>query len=135
MAQPANQGDPDTPNPNHRPASPAKRSASAMEGSELAQDDAPPPYDASPQQNGTPSVEEQIAHIQALLNLPLEDGSTWFVVAAKWFNRVMARAPGADQKNYDADMVQGEVGKIDNSSVVAPGKCTQTHTVITSGHG
>lgn len=97
--------------------------------------DAPPSYDTH-QQDASPSValgiDEQVAHIQSLLNTPLEDGAKGFIVASKWFNRVMARTEGANKKDFDAQMLQGEIGKIDNSSIVAPGKCI---TAMISGCG
>ena len=114
-----------------------------MEGIESAQDnttmsapsDAPPSYDAHQQDaspTATPGIDEQVAHIQSLLNTPLEDGSKGFIVASKWFNRVVARTESANKKDYDAGMLQGEIGKIDNSSIVALGKCI---AATTSGYG
>ena len=134
MSHSTGQEDADAPNPTHRPASPAKRSAAIMEGIDPAQDsvtsnahtDAPPLYHADQQPTdppATPSIEEQVTHIQNLLNTPVEDGSKGFIVASRWFNRVVARTEGANQKDFDADMLQGEIGKVDNSSVVAPGRC------------
>lgn len=111
------------PNPTQRPASPAKRSAATMEGVEPAQDgtqDAPPPYE--PQDSRPLSIEEQIAHIQSLLLAPINDGDKGYAVAVKWFSRVMARASGANQKDFEADALEGDIGKIDNSSLVAPGE-------------
>jgi ubiquitin carboxyl-terminal hydrolase 4/11/15 len=138
------QEDADAPNPTQRPASPAKRSAAIMEGIDPApaqQDttsnpptDGPPSYGAHQQDSdppATPTIEEQVTHIQSLLNTPVEDGSKGFIVASRWFNRVVARTEGADQKNFDADMLQGEIGKVDNSSVVAPGRSI---TVSTPGY-
>ncbi|KAI5195426.1 cysteine proteinase [Aureobasidium subglaciale] len=133
MSHPNGHRDMDSPNPPQRPASPAKRSAATMEGIESSQHDSaqpnvptddPPPYDAHQEDalaSTIPSVEEQVAHIQSLLNTPVEDGSTGFIVASKWFNRVVAKTADANQKNFDSDMLEGEVGKIDNSSLVAPG--------------
>jgi ubiquitin carboxyl-terminal hydrolase 4/11/15 len=144
MAPSTIQEDADAPNPTQRPASPAKRSAAIMEGIDSApaqQDitsnsptDGPPSYDTHQQDAGlpaTPTIEDQVTHIQSLLNTPVEDGSKGFIVASRWFNRVVARTEGADQKNFDADMSQGEIGKVDNSSVVAPGRYTP---LATSGH-
>ena len=135
MSHSSAQGDTDAPNPTQRPASPAKRSAATMEGIESAADpvtsnesqQAPPSYDAHQQDASpsiTPSFEEQVTRIQAMLNVPVEDGSKVFIVAAKWFHRVMARTADADQKVFDPEMLEGEVGNIDNSSLVAPGKCS-----------
>ncbi|THW50481.1 cysteine proteinase, partial [Aureobasidium pullulans] len=132
MSHSSAQGDTDAPNPTQRPASPAKRSAATMEGIESAADpvtsnesqQAPPSYDAHQQDASpsiTPSFEEQVTRIQAMLNVPVEDGSKVFIVAAKWFHRVMARTADADQKVFDPEMLEGEVGNIDNSSLVAPG--------------
>ncbi|KAH0173927.1 UCH-domain-containing protein, partial [Aureobasidium melanogenum] len=128
MSHSTNQGDADAPLPTQRPASPAKRSAATMEGIDNntlnAPSDAPPSYDAYQQDASssvTPSIDEQVAHIQSLLNTPLEDGSKGYIVASKWFNRVVARTEGANKKDFDAEMLQGEIGKIDNSSVVPLG--------------
>lgn len=100
-----------------------------------APSDAPPSYEAH-QQDASPSValgiDEQVAHIQSLLNTPLEDGAKGFIVASKWFNRVVARTEGANKKDFDAEMLQGEIGKIDNSSIVVPGKCI---AATASGYG
>jgi ubiquitin carboxyl-terminal hydrolase 4/11/15 len=100
-----------------------------------ATSDAPPSYDAHQQDASpsvTPSIDEQVAHIQSLLNTPLEDGSKGYIVASKWFNRVVARTEGANKKDFDAEMLQEEIGKIDNSSVVPLGKWI---AVTMSGHG
>jgi ubiquitin carboxyl-terminal hydrolase 4/11/15 len=142
MTQSTAHEDADPLNPTQRPASPAKRSAAIMEGIDPAQADitsnppadAPPSYHAHQQDAdlpAKPTIEEQVTHIQALLNTPVEDGSKGFVVASKWFNRVVARTEGANQKDFDAQMLQGDIGKIDNSSVVAPGRCS---VATTSGY-
>ncbi|KAI4722100.1 cysteine proteinase [Aureobasidium sp. EXF-10727] len=133
MSHSTNQGDADAPNSTQRPASPAKRSAAIMEGIDSAQQDvtlntppdAPPSYHATQHDTSpapTPTIDEQVTHIHSLLNTSLQDGSKGFVVASKWFNRVVARTEGANQKDFDAEMLQGEIGKIDNSSVVYAGK-------------
>jgi len=140
MSHSNGQEDADAPNPTQRPASPAKRSAAIMEGIDPAQDsltsnpptDAPPAYHAEQQPAdppATPSIEEQVTHIQSLLNTPIQDGSKGFVVASRWFNRVVARTEGANQKDFDADLLQGEIGKVDNSSVIAPGRCNAVATL------
>lgn len=142
MSHSTSQEDADAPNPTQRPASPAKRSAAIMEGIDPAQDaitsnavaDAPPSYHAhqhTADPPAIPSIEEQVTHIQSVLNTPIEDGSKGFVVASRWFNRVVARTEGANQKDFDAEMLQGEIGKVDNCSVVAPGRY---NTAATSGY-
>lgn len=142
MSRSTGQEDADAPNPTQRPASPAKRSAAIMEGIDPAQEhvtsnahtDAPPAYHADQRPAGsppTPSIEEQVTHIQSLLNTPIEDGSKGFIVASRWFNRVVARTESANQKDFDAELLQGEIGKVDNSSVVPSGRC---NAAATSGY-
>lgn len=121
-----------------RSASPAKRSAALMEGTEhtsSTQDtavqpdavmtdaatpsqDAPPPYSAS----NMPTIDVQITQIMSLLQKQLIDGQKGFVVATAWLQRVLARSSEhAGSKDYDKEASEGEVGRIDNSSIVAPG--------------
>ncbi|GAB7348787.1 hypothetical protein MBLNU459_g7510t1 [Dothideomycetes sp. NU459] len=139
-----------------RSASPAKRSAALMEGSEHAAEsdeapstpgtvetqsdiamadaaapdlpsaDAPPPYSAVGETPAAPAVvpaiDEQIAKITALVLEQPRDGQTGFVVATSWLQRVLARASEhAGSKDFDKDATEGEVGRVDNSSIIAPG--------------
>lgn len=128
-----------------RSASPTKRSAALMEGTEHGQeqDDAPSTQGTVTQSDTVmadattlshsaiertpaapaivPSIDEQIAQITLLVQQQPTEGQKGFVVATAWLQRVLARATDGDaSREFDKEASQGDVGRIDNSSAVTP---------------
>ncbi|KAF2100362.1 UCH-domain-containing protein [Rhizodiscina lignyota] len=64
-----------------------------------------------------PSYDEQYGEVLPMLQEPPQDGDVGYLVANKWLQRVLARtsSPPAD---VDKDALEGEVGPIDNSSIM-----------------
>lgn len=127
-----------------RSASPAKRSASLMEGADEivsthqadtttlngnaiapAVDDNPPAYSEHPNPAATTTtltIDDQISQVSTLAQAELVDGDKGFVVATKWLMKVVARGsvPFPDM-DVDKTALEGEIGPIDNSDIVPPG--------------
>ncbi|KAJ5742414.1 uncharacterized protein N7511_011433 [Penicillium nucicola] len=85
-----------------------------------------PDTDASPanQQSGSqslesdkPTIDEQVAEVNALRNQPLKNGQKGYVVSMGWLKKVLARTTAfADQ--VDKDSQEAELGPIDNMDIV-----------------
>lgn len=68
-----------------------------------------------------PSIDEQVNIIMQEMSVQLEDGMIGYVVASAWINRVLARSSKKDDHGpFEKDVLEGEVGPIDNTSIVLP---------------
>ncbi|KAI9670061.1 MAG: CSN-associated deubiquitinating enzyme Ubp12 [Caeruleum heppii] len=68
--------------------------------------------------NCTPSIDDQIAKVTSVSAQPLQKGQKGFVVASRWLERVKARASGGKDGSPSKASHDGEVGPVDNSSLV-----------------
>jgi ubiquitin carboxyl-terminal hydrolase 4/11/15 len=67
----------------------------------------------------TPSVDEQVDTIMREMSVQLEDNMVGYVVSSAWISRVLARSSQKDDHGpYAKDVLEGDVGPIDNSSVL-----------------
>jgi ubiquitin carboxyl-terminal hydrolase 4/11/15 len=66
-----------------------------------------------------PSIDEQVDIIMREMAVQLEDNMVGYVVSSAWISRVLARSSQKDDHGpYDKDVLEGEVGPIDNTSVL-----------------
>jgi hypothetical protein len=69
-------------------------------------------------QEEVPSIDEQVNIIMREMSVQLEDGMVGYAVASRWINRILARSSVKnDHGPFDKDILEGEVGPIDNSSI------------------
>jgi hypothetical protein len=72
-----------------------------------------------------PSIDEQVAIITSEMMVQLEDNMVGYVVATAWINRVLARSSEKDTHGpYTKDILDGEVGPIDNSLILLRRMCS-----------
>ncbi|KAL8721029.1 MAG: hypothetical protein Q9225_002202 [Loekoesia sp. 1 TL-2023] len=65
-----------------------------------------------------PSIDDQIAQVIRLTNLPLQEGQKGFVISCKWLGRVLARGSTDDVgSKYGKEAAEGPVGPVDNSGM------------------
>lgn len=135
------------PSSSRRSASPAKRTAADME--DIITDSAPtaahriperPHADVDMQDNAVSSpsctfnsqedsqqvnirLNDQIRQVtQAVESSPIRDGDKGYLVAAAWMNKILARASDtAEEQKYSEDLLAGELGPVDNNSIIAVG--------------
>ncbi|KAK4694285.1 hypothetical protein P7C71_g3269, partial [Lecanoromycetidae sp. Uapishka_2] len=65
-----------------------------------------------------PVIDEQIKQVMELIQQPMQEGQTGYLVATKWLHRVMARgssATGLDK--YGKEAREGTIGPVDNSGI------------------
>ena len=75
-----------------------------------------------------PSYDEQVTQILQLMDTPLEEGHVGYLVANKWLRRVLART-SSPPDGVDKDALEGEVGLINNSSIMQSGEL-QLHVFV-----
>lgn len=69
-------------------------------------------------QEELPSIDEQVNIIMKEMTVELEDDMVGYAVASGWINRILARSSNKnDHGPYDKNILEGEVGPIDNSSI------------------
>jgi len=65
-----------------------------------------------------PPIDDQIKQVMDLLQQPMQEGQTGYVVATKWLHRVMARGSGATSLDkYGKEAKEGAVGPVDNLGI------------------
>ena len=70
-----------------------------------------------------PSIDEQLNIIKRQIMASLEDGAVGYAVSASWISRVFARSSEKeDHEPYEKDVLEGDVGPLDNSSILLSGK-------------
>lgn len=73
-----------------------------------------------------PSLNDQVRLITRLVGeVKLEDGMKTYLVANSWLNRVVSRTTSGLHQTFDKDLREGEIGPVDNSSIVANGEAHQ----------
>ncbi|KIW02119.1 hypothetical protein, variant [Verruconis gallopava] len=66
-----------------------------------------------------PSIDDQVMTIMQEMAGQPEDGDVGYLVAVAWINRVLARSSQKDDHGpYDKETLEGDVGPIDNSSIL-----------------
>lgn len=133
-----------------RSASPNKRSAALMEGSEEVPNvplsdttmpdvtpttdagaqtseghEAPPAYssiaDTSSASGPSLNLDDQVMRILSLIQQPLAEGQKGFVVSYKWLGRVMSRSNAVPgERQFDKDATEGDIGPVNNADIVSP---------------
>lgn len=67
--------------------------------------------------NTLPSIDDQVAQVNSLMQQPPKDGQKGYVVSMSWLKRVLARSSTHADK-ADKDSLQSELGPVDNSDIV-----------------
>lgn len=67
----------------------------------------------------TEEVDAQVAHVQQLSQVALDEGHKGVVISTKWLGRVLSRSTeGRNDHKYSKDAREGPVGPLDNSDIV-----------------
>lgn len=76
-----------------------------------------------------PSIDEQVEIIMREVTNELpEHGDVGYIVASAWISRVLARSSAKDDHGpFEKDILEGDVGPLDNSSILAKREFTQTY--------
>ncbi|GAB7345899.1 hypothetical protein MBLNU457_4137t1 [Dothideomycetes sp. NU457] len=118
-----------------RSASPAKRSAAAMESGHesgtaqnAAEGNSPADTTMPDATSDTPSLEEQVKKVQQLLSTDLEEEEKGYIVSHTWLSRVLARVPeAAGGQEFPKEASKGDIGPVDNSDIVPAGAFDEPH--------
>jgi ubiquitin carboxyl-terminal hydrolase 4/11/15 len=83
-------------------------------------DSSPTPREPSksetPNPDGVPTVDEQVAEVNTLMDQPKKDGQKGYVVSMTWLKKVLARTVShADHTN---ESMEGDIGPVDNMDIV-----------------
>ncbi|KAF4553390.1 Ubiquitin carboxyl-terminal hydrolase-like protein 14 [Elsinoe fawcettii] len=112
--------------PGRRSASPAKRSAAAMEGEEVEM------VSGTTTENETAVIDERIKKVWELSNTSVEEGEEGYVISQAWLKRVQARSSEGKGKAEESD-TEGSIGPVDNSGIVPEGAFTGPHLKFEKG--
>lgn len=95
-------------------------SNSITESPTLAEADA----SAHGESSETISYDEQMETIMSLIHDPknMYDGSKGYVIARRWIDRVRSRTTGGLHEPYDKSVREGDIGPVDNSSIIQTGE-------------
>lgn len=70
-----------------------------------------------------PSLDEQVSQVTKLNMQALEEGAEGYVISQRWLIRVLARtSDGIAQIDFDKSALEGDIGPVDNSDLIIPGK-------------
>jgi ubiquitin carboxyl-terminal hydrolase 4/11/15 len=70
-----------------------------------------------------PSIDQQVATIMQHLAVEMRDGDIGYAISVSWLNRVLARSSERENHGpYEKDALEGDVGPIDNSSILLRGQ-------------
>jgi ubiquitin carboxyl-terminal hydrolase 4/11/15 len=70
----------------------------------------------TPNPNGAPTIDEQVAEVNTLMDEPKKDGQKGYVVSMTWLKKVLARTTShADHTN---EAMRGDIGPVDNMDIV-----------------
>ncbi|KAF4760660.1 hypothetical protein HAV15_005894 [Penicillium sp. str.  len=72
---------------------------------------------ASPKLDDIPTIDEQVAEVNALMTAPLKDGRKGFVVSMAWLKKVLARTT-AHADHTDKGPLEGDVGPVNNLNIM-----------------
>ncbi|KAG8624387.1 hypothetical protein KVT40_007454 [Elsinoe batatas] len=109
-----------------RSASPAKRSAAAMEGEESE-------VEMVTTQGEDPAiVDERISRVREISNTSIEEGEEGYILAADWLKRVQARSSEGKGKSGQQETA-GPIGPVDNSAIVPEGAFQGPHLKFDKG--
>jgi len=70
-----------------------------------------------------PSLDEQVRKITEITNTSEQkDGQKGYAIAINWLNRVVSRTTERMHEGFPKELREGDIGPVDNSSIVANGK-------------
>ncbi|CAP80915.1 Pc12g12880, partial [Penicillium rubens Wisconsin 54-1255] len=72
---------------------------------------------ASPKSDDTPTIDEQVAEVNALMTAPLKEGQKGFVVSMAWLKKVLART-AAHADHTDKGSLEGDIGPVNNLNIM-----------------
>ncbi|KOS43911.1 hypothetical protein ACN38_g5213, partial [Penicillium nordicum] len=70
-----------------------------------------------PKSDEIPTIDEQVAEVNALMAAPLKDGQKGFVVSMAWLKKVLARTT-AHADHIDKGPLEGDVGPVNNLNIM-----------------
>lgn len=74
------------------------------------------------QGSAAPSLDDQVRQIKEIADKPGKAGDKGYVIAQAWLDRVFSRTSDGLHGGFAKELREGEIGPVDNSSVVANGK-------------
>ena len=78
---------------------------------------------ASAIEDELPSLDDQVKSVMELHAKEYEDTQKLFIISNKWLARVFARtSEGLSSGSHGKDALEGPIGKVDNSNIIATGK-------------
>jgi len=77
------------------------------------------------QTTDVPTLDEQVAKITQLCSGTPKAGEKGYLVATEWLQRVQSRTTDGLHGDFSKHFREGEIGPVDNSSIVSNGKCAQ----------
>ena len=78
---------------------------------------------ASRMEDGLPSLDNQVRSVMGLHAKEYEDNQRLYIISNKWLVRVLARtSEGRASGSYEKDALDGEIGPVDNGSIIAGSK-------------
>jgi len=77
------------------------------------------------QTTDVPTLDEQVAKITQLCSGTPAAGEKGYLVATEWLQRVQSRTTDGLHGDFSKHFREGEIGPVDNSSIVSNGKCAQ----------
>lgn len=98
-------------------------------------DPEPRPPGKQPTGDGVvPNIDEQVSTITQITNKTgVKENTKYFVVAASWLTRVVSRTTQGQHEGHDKEFREGEIGPIDNSSIVRNGEREHEISFLTTG--
>lgn len=81
-----------------------------------------------------PSLDEQVRQITEIAKKPAKEGDKGYAVAQAWLDRVHSRTSDGLHGGFTKELREGEIGPVDNSSIVANGK-NDEHYVLCPRRG
>ena len=76
-----------------------------------------------------PSLDEQVAKITQLCSGTSKAGEKGYLVATEWLQRVQSRTTEGLHGDFGKHLREGEIGPVDNSSIVSNGKSSEVQVV------
>ncbi|OQE95619.1 hypothetical protein PENNAL_c0002G04706 [Penicillium nalgiovense] len=99
---------------NDEPTNPTTSSHDKTESAPSAGEQSGP---ASPKSDDIPTIDEQVAEVNALMTAPLKEGQKGFVVSMAWLKKVLART-AAHADHTDKGSLEGDIGPVNNLNII-----------------
>jgi ubiquitin carboxyl-terminal hydrolase 4/11 len=112
--------------PNNAPANSegtSSATAQSIQSDDIADSEGTDPSTVEMQDTPSlPSIDKQVQMVMEQVAIPSKDGDVGYVIANSWLGRVLARSSDKDSHGpYEKDALEGDIGPLDNSSILLRG--------------